>query len=320
MKKIVVTLLLLFSFLCYSQGDCPPTLICANSAGTALAGSVSELNATNQGCLFGEAARTSWVAVCFSTGGIFRFLLNPGGGAGNDMDWLVWGPNPVCPPTTGPVRCSYAAVSGGSNNTGINSVNNAPQTDNSETASGNQWTQDLVVAAGDCYILCISNYGAGNNTWALDFTGTTALMTCSPLNIDLISFIGNNFDAYNQIKWECATEKNNNYFLLQRSNDASSWEQISLVYGAGNSNEVTKYYFNDYNYIKDDFNYYRIVQVDYDGKKEASNIISVDNHNSKIKKVTKMVNLVGKEVDENYDGTIIYYYSDGTHQKVLKSN
>lgn len=319
MKKISVILFILISFFGNSQGDCPPSLICANTAGTALAGSVSELNGTNQGCLFGEAARTSWVVFCFTTGGVFRFLLNPGGGAANDMDWLVWGPNPSCPPTTGPVRCSYAAVSGGSNNTGINSANNAPQTDNSEGAGGNQWTQDLNVLAGECYLLCISNYGAGNNNWNLDFTGTTALMSCSPLNIDLTEFNGENRAEYNNLNWSCASEKNNNYFLLQRSNDGGTWEQVSLIYGAGNSNETTYYSFKDFNYKKDDFNYYRLVQVDYDGKKEASSIISIDNNISSSKKVIKTINLLGKDVDETYNGTIIYYYSDGTHQKVLKS-
>ena len=322
MKKISLIVLIVTCVLqSIAQGDCPPSAICANGTGITAAGLIPELNSGNQGCLIGEAPRTSWLSICFTSNGIFRFALTPGGGANNDMDWVMWGPNSICPPTTSPIRCSYAAVPlGGPKITGINSVNNAPQTDVSESALGNQWVQDLNVSTGQCYLICVSNYGGGNNNWAINFNGTTASMLCSALPIELLYFVGERTTCgENVLLWETATETNNDKFIVEHSLDAINFTVIGEKQGSGNSMTNKKYSLTDAN-PSPELNYYRLKQVDFNGEFNYSSITSIDNSCDKNVTTIKIVNLLGQEVDENYRGVVLIYRSDNTIKKKTQIN
>lgn len=133
------------------------------------------------------------------------------------------------------------------------------------------------------------------------------------LPIELLSFDVESNDSYNLIEWATASELNNDYFILERSNDGYNWEDINRESGAGNSSQVMKYQYKDYS-RKDDVNYYRLTQVDFNGLREVFRIIGVNNK-TKEKEVIKIINLMGQEVDEYKKGFVIYYYSDGTYQK-----
>jgi uncharacterized repeat protein (TIGR02543 family) len=92
------------------------------------------------------------------------------------------------------------------------------------------------------------------------------------LPIELISFTANCNGRSSLIEWTTATEKNNDFFVLERSNDAINFKEIARVAGAGNSIEPINYAYTDYGARSGD-NYYRLVQVDYDGTSTASEII-----------------------------------------------
>jgi hypothetical protein len=110
---------------------------------------------------------------------------------------------------------------------------------------------------------------------------------------------------------------NNDFFILERSEDGNNWERIYYIDGVVNSNQKTTYTFKDY-YFKDNINYYKLTQFDFDGEGEESFIISVDNRNNKY--LVKMINIMGQEVDDNYTGIVIYQYSDGTFEKKYINN
>ncbi len=74
------------------------------------------------------------------------------------------------------------------------------------------------------------------------------------------------------IEWTTATEKNNDYFSLERSDDAVNFVEVARVAGAGNSIEPIDYAYTDYGIHGGD-NYYRLVQVDYDGTRTVSEIV-----------------------------------------------
>jgi hypothetical protein len=76
-------------------------------------------------------------------------------------------------------------------------------------------------------------------------------------------------DGMAKLKWSTATEINNSHFIIERSHDDSNWEIISEVKGAGNSNKMTHYEFND-NQAPKTALIYRIRQVDFDGKESYS--------------------------------------------------
>jgi hypothetical protein len=100
----------------------------------------------------------------------------------------------------------------------------------------------------------------------------------NPLPIELVSFIATCDDNNVVIDWSTASEINNEYFVIQRSKDMKNFVEIAKVPGAVNSNSIEEYQFVDKN--NSDNSYYRIVQVDLDGKSTCSNTISVScNHN-----------------------------------------
>ena len=92
------------------------------------------------------------------------------------------------------------------------------------------------------------------------------------LPIELTSFTATCNGHSSLIEWTTATEKNNDFFVLERSNDAINFKEIARVAGAGNSIESINYAYTDYG-VRSGDNYYRLVQVDYDGTSTVSEII-----------------------------------------------
>ncbi len=92
------------------------------------------------------------------------------------------------------------------------------------------------------------------------------------LPIELTSFSATCDGRSSHVMWTTATEKNNDYFSLERSDDAINFTEIARIAGAGNSIEPLNYSYIDYGVYGGD-NYYRLVQVDYDGTRTASEII-----------------------------------------------
>ena len=103
------------------------------------------------------------------------------------------------------------------------------------------------------------------------------------LPIELTSFTATCDGRSALVEWTTATERNNDYFSLERSDDAINFTEIARVAGAGNSIEQIDYSYTDYG-IHGGNNYYRLVQVDYDGTRTASDII--------------VANCIESEVDE----------------------
>jgi hypothetical protein len=86
--------------------------------------------------------------------------------------------------------------------------------------------------------------------------------TCNNENINLI--------------WHTATELNNKGFVIERSNNGNDFIQIGKVEAKHNTDAIKEYSFIDY-VASDEMNYYRLAQLDNDGKINYSNIISATN-------------------------------------------
>lgn len=100
----------------------------------------------------------------------------------------------------------------------------------------------------------------------------------TPLPVKLVSFSGEKKANHNLLKWSTTTEINNDIFQIERSIDAKIFKAIGEIEGAGNSTKNKQYKFSDYNInsIEKTF-YYRLKQIDYNGKYEYSNIIAINN-------------------------------------------
>jgi hypothetical protein len=95
----------------------------------------------------------------------------------------------------------------------------------------------------------------------------------NPLPVELVSFtsVCNNGIVY--INWETASEKNNSHFIIEKSADTKSWETLKTVQGSGNSLSNVSYSVSD---RITSLTYYRITQVDFDGKSETFKTIYSD--------------------------------------------
>lgn len=94
------------------------------------------------------------------------------------------------------------------------------------------------------------------------------------LPVNLISFSGASVEKGIQLEWATSSEINNSHFLIQRSSDGNEFNTIGQLEGAGQSNRLLMYNFLDESPL-DSYNYYRLIQVDFDGKETISNMISV---------------------------------------------
>ncbi len=98
--------------------------------------------------------------------------------------------------------------------------------------------------------------------------------TTTPLPVTLVTFSGRALDSFNELSWTTLSEINNERFEVQRSLSGNDFETIGLVKGKGNTNAPTAYTFNDIHVDERNY-YYRLKQIDYDGKSELSGLILI---------------------------------------------
>jgi len=106
------------------------------------------------------------------------------------------------------------------------------------------------------------------------YTNATCVGTFTIVPVTLTSFEGVNNGENTVIKWTTANEKDNDYFILEKSHDRINWIKSSEIKAVGNSNTTNHYSWVD-NANFAGLCYYRLTQVDLDGKMEIFNIISV---------------------------------------------
>ena len=100
--------------------------------------------------------------------------------------------------------------------------------------------------------------------------GSTTSSTLLPIELTALTATCDGRKAL--VEWTTASERNNDYFSLERSDDAINFTEIARIAGAGNSIAPLDYSYTDYGVHGGD-NYYRLVQVDYDGTRTASEIV-----------------------------------------------
>ncbi len=103
----------------------------------------------------------------------------------------------------------------------------------------------------------------------------------TPLPIELLAFdaelIKNSSNVI--LQWKTASETNNDYFAIERSQDKDNWNTIATIKGAGNSTQILNYSFTDEIPLEGDY-YYKLKQVDFDGKYTYSEIRIINTENN----------------------------------------
>lgn len=104
-----------------------------------------------------------------------------------------------------------------------------------------------------------------------DFSNFFILRSQAALPVTLNYFNAKAADFKALLQWETATEFNNSHFDIERSGDGNHFSKIGLVEGNGTTSTSHIYNYTDAIPLKGK-NYYRLAQVDLDGKKTYSPI------------------------------------------------
>jgi trimeric autotransporter adhesin len=95
-----------------------------------------------------------------------------------------------------------------------------------------------------------------------------------PLPVKLVSFTGSKIHDNVQLNWITATEQNNSHFNIQRSSNGTDFQKIGRENGKGNSITTTGYLYTDFKIPNIDL-FYRLEQVDVDGKTTLSPVVMI---------------------------------------------
>ena len=137
------------------------------------------------------------------------------------------------------------------------------------------------------------------------------------LPISLVSFSGEISNGNSiKLEWVVASQVNNDYFTIEHSNNLNEWEEIGLVYGDGNTNQILNYYLFDESPDIGN-NYYKLSQTDYDGTTKSFNPIEVTVKSPK-KTIVKKYGSMGQDIDKDYKGIIIQIWDNGEINKTIK--
>jgi hypothetical protein len=96
----------------------------------------------------------------------------------------------------------------------------------------------------------------------------------NPLPVELVRFEASHTENGIVCEWETATERNSQYFGIERSQDGRTFQEIGRVEAQKTNSQFTSYHFKDFS-APAGITYYRLRQADVDGAITYSGIISV---------------------------------------------
>ena len=105
--------------------------------------------------------------------------------------------------------------------------------------------------------------------------GSLPIISDPALPVELTTFSVEFRDGVAELSWKTHTEVNNYGFNVERKSSTEKWEEIGFVQGHGNSNSIKNYKFEDHSIWGNCKYFYRLKQIDVDGKYEYSDVIEV---------------------------------------------
>jgi hypothetical protein len=96
------------------------------------------------------------------------------------------------------------------------------------------------------------------------------------LPVELISFDAKAKGNSVSLNWVTGSEFNHDYFSLQHSTNGLDYSEISLIRGDGIDSDTKKEYTSIHRDANSGTNYYRLLQMDVDGKSTYSQVVKAD--------------------------------------------
>lgn len=157
-----------------------------------------------------------------------------------------------------------------------------------------QWVLNGMTIANDVNNINVltNNLNNGSNTLVAKVTDATTLSRTylpatsgylnsvtwtinSVLPIELLDFDAHLVKNQVDLTWKTASEVNSDFFDVQKSNDGKHFKSIGQVKAAGESSTLLKYAFTDFERLNN-ITYYRLQEIDKDGKKQLSPIKTIN--------------------------------------------
>lgn len=126
----------------------------------------------------------------------------------------------------------------------------------------------------NCQLVRIDYWGTGVSGNSMTFNAGAGA-----LPIELFDFSAEVKDYGIELNWITLTELNNDFFLIEKSSNADDWSVVSTLRGAGTTASLSEYSMIDTEI--DGTTYYRLTQVDFDGKRTVYDPIVVTTEDSK---------------------------------------
>ncbi len=273
---------------------------------------------------------STWAVFSPATSGTIGFSITPTSAC--DYDWAIWGPysSLACPAYTNdvPIRCSSTSLAGTGNpgTTGLIAPANDVIEQNGEYGGGsneNGKLKPLDVLAGEIYVMMLDNWSANTTSFALNWTLTNgATLDCTPtLPVTMSSFNNTCKDGKTLLEWTTASEINNDYFAIEKSDEKFQFYEIGRVIGSGNSNISNYYSFTDPTF-NNKTTYYRIKQVDFNGEHTYHRVVASNCYQTEFEVVNHQLssNNLKLIVNSFEDENIIIYLYDLQGRLILESN
>ncbi|MBX9850563.1 MAG: T9SS type A sorting domain-containing protein [Cytophagaceae bacterium] len=99
---------------------------------------------------------------------------------------------------------------------------------------------------------------------------------CGPLPVEMISFSAAFIREKVKLEWTTASEKNNAFFIIEKTQDLNEFTTVAIVEGNKNSSAPISYFTYDYS-PSEGTTYYRLSQKDIDGAVKVLGIREVKN-------------------------------------------
>lgn len=158
---------------------------------------------------------------------------------------------------------------GGQQTTNIGPVNQS-------NSMNSNWSHSFNVT-----IYCDQSLTLFLNAWSNQNCG--GMMCASPrsrtilinaLPVDYTRIIGYDDGENNEIQWQTAQEINNEGYFVLHSTDGVHFDELNFVKGKGWSDEIQNYQYTHRN-VTGTTHYYQLKQLDFDGRENYSQIITV---------------------------------------------
>lgn len=107
-----------------------------------------------------------------------------------------------------------------------------------------------------------------------------------------------------KVNWSTASEENNDFFTIERSTDGLTFEALGSINGAGSSETINSYVFEDDNPVEG-VSYYRIKQTDFNGQFDYSEVVTAE-----VQTMLDMVSVYPNPVTGSYISAAIQHNID----------